>query len=499
MRLKIIAGNLVAVLLLGLVSYAIVGSDLRHEVSAKVLAQIGNDQALVDRSLRLTALDFVALVKQRATDADVVGVFGALDEQGRRTRAFDAAERSASWFADPARGFRGTPDIVVITDDAGKVLARNADRNRMYGNRLDTALPSVRAAMKDGGAHHDVWKKDDEGKLLELAVSAIRGENGIVGTLVVGFDLSNGVARTEGQRLGGRDVAFLVGDKVYSSSFSETVAKQLRGYLFGDAKASTEGAMGGRVSAPWEAKFVDSDLVGVVAPLPFAPSAKVAYAVMVDRTRISSTASDVTTTILILTLVSSLVVLGYGFMVGNSIVKPIEQIEEGVLAAINGNTDVRLDTTNPDLGGLAYRINQLLNVFTGVSEGDSEDDQGRVSNVRQQDWKDSAFTDAGQASAAGGGFSTGATSAGANEPIDDPALAQRLGAEPEEAYYHRVFQEYVAAKKAIGENINIPEDRFTQRLRGNEQALIKKHGVQGVRFVVQKSGSQVNLQPVLIR
>lgn len=504
MRLKIIAGNLVAVLLLGLVSYAIVGSDLRQELSGRVLAQIGNDQVLIDRSLRLTALEFEALVKQRASDSDVVGVFAALDEEGRRTRAFDAAERSAAWFGDPARGSRGNPDIVVITDDAGKVLARNADRNRMYGSRLDTALPAVRAAVKDGGAHHDVWKKDDEGKLLELAVSAIRGDGGnVVGTLVVGYDLSNGLARAEGQRLGGRDVAFLVDDKVYSSSFSESVAKQLRGYLFGAGKAATVGAMGGVVSPAWQATVDGSDFVGKVAPLPFAPSANVAYAVIADRSRESSAAADATSTILMLTLVFALVVLGYGFMVGNSIVKPIEQIEEGVLAAINGNTDVRLDTTNPDLGGLAYRINQLLNVFTGVSEGESEDDQGRVSNVRQQDWKDSAFTDAGQQgqaqAAAAGGFSTGATSAGGNEPIDDPALAQRLSAEAEDSYYHRVFQEYVAAKKSLGENINIPEDRFTQRLRGNEQALVKKHGVRGVRFVVQKSGSQVNLQPVLIR
>ncbi|MFT3922558.1 MAG: MXAN_5187 C-terminal domain-containing protein [Myxococcales bacterium] len=501
MRLKIIAGNLVAVLLLGLVSYAIVGSDLRQELSGKVTAQIGNDQVLIDRSLRLTALEFKDLVKQRASDSDVVGVFAALDEEGRRTRAFDAAERSAAWFGDPARGSRGNPDIVVITDDAGKVLARNADRNRMYGSRLDTALPAVRAAVKDGGAHHDVWKKDDEGKLLELSVAAVRGDGGnIVGALVVGYDLSNGLARAEGQRLGGRDVAFLVDDKVYSSSFSESVAKQLRGYLFGAGKAATEAAMGGTVSPTFEASVDGTNLVGKVAPLPFAASAKVAYAVIADRSREASEVSGVTSTILMLTLVFGLVVLGYGFMVGNSIVKPIEQIEEGVLAAINGNTDVRLDTTNPDLGGLAYRINQLLNVFTGVSEGESEDSEGRVSNVRQQDWKDSAFTDAGQgqAAAGGGGFSTGTTSGG-NEPIDDPALAQRLSAEPEDTYYKRVFQEYVAAKKALGENINIPEDRFTQRLKGNEQALVKKHGVRGVRFVVQKNGAQVNLQPVLIR
>jgi hypothetical protein len=422
-------------------------------------------------------------------------VFAALDEEGRRTRAFEAAERSSTWFGDPARGSRGNPDIVVITDYAGKVLARNADRNRMYGTKLDAALPAVRSAI-GGEAQHDVWKKDDEGKLLELAVAPVRGDQGnIVGTLVVGYDLSNGLARAEGQRLGGRDVAFLVDDKVYSSSFSESVAKQLRGFLFGEAKSATQAAMGGSVSTAWQSKLDGEEYVGVLAPLPFASSAKVAYAVVADKSRASAVVGGATNIILVLTLVFALVVLGYGFMVGNSIVRPIEQIEEGVLAAINGNTDVRLDTNNPDLGGLAYRINQLLNVFTGVSEGEEEDDQGRVSNVRQQDWKDSAFSDAQPAAAAAAASGGG----GGGEPIDDPALAQRLLAEPEDSYYRRVFQEYVAAKKALGENINIPEDRFTQRLRGNEQALVKKHGVRGVRFVVQKSGAQVNLQPVLIR
>ena len=124
MRLKIIAGNLVAVLLLGLVSYAVVGGDLKRELAAKVLAQIGNDQVLLDRSLRLSGIEFVNLVKQRAGDQDTIGVFLALDEPGRRTRAFEAAERTAAWMGDPARGTRGNPDMVVITDDSGKVWLR---------------------------------------------------------------------------------------------------------------------------------------------------------------------------------------------------------------------------------------------------------------------------------------------------------------------------------------------------------------------------------------
>lgn len=490
MRLKIIAGNLVAVLLLGLVSYFVVGSDLRTKLGGSVQGQIGNDQATLERSLRLTAVDFVSLVKQRAANADVRAVFSALDEEARRTRAFDAAERSAGWLGDPARGTRGTPDIVLIIDDSGKVIARNADRNRMYGARLDTALPAVRAALQEGDARHDVWPKADEGKLLELAVAPIRGDAGqVMGGLVVGYDFSNGLAQAEGKRLGGLDVAFLVDDKVYSSSFADEVSpKQLRAYLFGEAMASTKAAFGGAVSAPWVAQLDGKEYVGVTAPLPDASATKVAYAVLANRTEVTSVAADATKIILALTIILALVVFGYGFMVGNSIVKPIEEIEEGVLAVINGNTQLRLETSNPDFGGLAYRINQLLNVITGVAEVE-EDEQGRVSNVGE--WKDSEFSDA-QASGGGGGGG----SASAGEPIDDPTIAAKLAAEPEEAYLRRVYQEYVASKKAGGETVNIPQDRFTQRLKGNEQALIKKYSVRAVRFQVLKGGA---LQAVLIR
>jgi len=496
MRLKIIAGNLVAVLLLGLVSYFLVGSDLEQQLSNRVRTQIVNDQALLDRSLRLLALEFVSQVKQRATDPDVALVFTALDDEGRRTRAFEAAERSSAWLGDPARGGRGRPDIVVVTDDAGKVVARNADRNRMNGMQLDASVPALRATLRDGEASHAIWKKVDEGKLLEVAAAAIRNEQGtITGALVVGYDLSNGLAQAEGKTLGGRDVAFIADDKVYSSSFSESIAKQLRAYLYGPAKPATDAALGGAVSNPWTASLDTSEYVGVIAPLPSAPGSKVAYAVLANRTQAVGIVPEATQTLILLTIVFSIVVLGYGFMVGNSIVKPIEEIEEGVLAVINGNTDLRLATSNPDYGGLAYRINQLLNVFTGVSEGEAEDEQGRVSTVRQDAWKDSAFSD-GAAGGGGGGAAQGGA-AGNPDVVDDPAVAARLAAEPEEAYYKRVFAEYVAAKKAAGESVaNIPEDRFTQRLKGNEQALVKKHGCRAVRFQVQKNGG---LQPVLIR
>jgi hypothetical protein len=509
MRLKIIAGNLVAVLLLGLVSYAVVGSDLRQEVSARLLAQIGNDQVLLDRSLQLSAVEFENRVKQRAADADVRAVFAALDEEGRRTRAFEAAERSSAWFSDPARGQRGRPHIVAVTDDSGKVVARDTDRNRMYGNRLEAELPILRQMLQDGDARHDIWRKKDEDKLLEVAVSPIRGDQGqIAGALIVGYDMSNGLARSEGKRLGGREVAFLVDDKVYSTSLDVSLSKQLRNYLFGSAKQTTAAAMAGQVSTPWVASVGDAEFAGVVAPLPSAYASRVAYAVMANRTEGAKKAAEPTKIILALTLVFSLVVLAYGFMVGNTIVRPIEEIEEGVLAAINGNTEVRLDTSNADLGGLAYRINQLLNVFTGVSEAAAEDDEdqaGRGAAASSADWKDTAFGDAQPGAtntpAVNPPAPAGAAAAAAagDVPLDDPAIAAELSKKPEDAYYKGVYDEYAAAKRALGESFSVPQDRFVQRLKGNESALAAKHGVPAVRFVVQTQGNQVVLRPVLLR
>ncbi|HJK98522.1 MAG TPA: MXAN_5187 C-terminal domain-containing protein, partial [Polyangiaceae bacterium LLY-WYZ-14_1] len=96
---------------------------------------------------------------------------------------------------------------------------------------------------------------------------------------------------------------------------------------------------------------------------------------------------------------------------------------------------------------------------------------------------------------------TGASPAGGGgDVVDDPEVAARLEAEDESTYYGRVYREYVAAKQALGEDVsNIPEERFVQRLRGNEAALAKKHGCRLVRFQVDTRGQQVVLKPVLIR
>lgn len=498
MRLKIVAGNLAVVVLLGLISYVTVSGQLRTQRTNELESAIDNDRQLFDRSIRLSSLEFEAFVAARAAQRQMTDIFAGLDLDSRRTRAFDAAESTHAWLGDPARGGRGAPDIVVVVDETGRVIARDGARNVMFGKALVQSIPALAAVLKSGNSRHDVWLEDEQNKLLQTAIAPIRAESGtVLGALLVGYDLSNGLASSEGKLLG-RDVAFVVDGKVYSSSLDVAGARDLRAFLFGPNKASTTSVLSSQNAATqsWRVTLGGQEYTGVTARLPSAPSVPVAFAVLGNRTaamQIANTAN----VIVIMVVLGALLVLGYGFAIGTAIMRPIEEIEEGILAVINGKTDLRLSTDSAELGGLAFRINQLLNVMTGTEEA-SEDEEGKLSVPPSEGhWKDAAFSDArAQPSPA----AATAVSADPDEVIDDPALASRLANEQEDAYNERVYTEYVAAKQQLGENVSsIPKDRFCQRLKGRADALAQKHGCRMVRFQVSTQNDQVVLRPVVIR
>jgi hypothetical protein len=246
----------------------------------------------------------------------------------------------------------------------------------------------------------------------------------------------------------------------------------------------------------WRVTLDGQEYTGVTARVPMAPSIPIAFAVLGNRTEAMQLASTANV-ILIMLVLGALLVIGYGVAVGTMIMRPIEAIEEGILQVINGRTDLRLETDSAELGGLAFRINQLLNVFTGTEEA-TEDEEGKLSVPPSAGhWKDAEFSDA-RAASTPSAEASGAASA--DDVIEDPELASQLGAESEAEYNARVYGEYVAAKQSLGENVSsIPQDRFVQRLKGRGDALVQKHGCRMVRFQVQTVGEQVVLRPVVIR
>ena len=140
-------------------------------------------------------------------------------------------------------------------------------------------------------------------------------------------------------------------------------------------------------------------------------------------------------------------------------------MEDDILAVINGRNDVRLEVETPELGGLSYRINQLINLFTGVAEEDEE----------------------GRAVTSSGGWE--AVSITGPEPKARPSGAGPFRPKIPSPQRSRPFQrrsttlnsshDYVAAKRSLGEDVsNVPERRFIDRIRGNAEHLAKKHGAQ---------------------
>lgn len=499
MRLKIIAGNLAVVILLGVASYVMISGQLRSELGGRLDSGLSNQKTLLERSYKLSAEEFKELVSERASMDQLRAVFSGLDETSRRTRAYEAAEATQAWLADPARGGRGAPDIVVITDETGRALARNGARNVMFGKNLLPNIPALSRALKSGRAEHDVWLEKQENKVLQTAVAPITGTTGnTLGALIVGYDLSNGVAQREGQLLG-REVAFVANGRLYSSSLPGAAARALGAALFEQLKPETESVLEGRASASplWNVSIDGEAYTGVTARLPMSPSLPVAFVVMGNRTEAAAPA-DAANVALILMLLAVVMVSGYGFVVGTSIVRPIEEIEEGVLAIINGRTDLRLETDSPELGGLAYRINQLLNVFTGTEEDSGDGDDMPVQS-RASTWDAGELAEGGASRPAAAATPRPASPSG-EDVVDDPEVAAVLAAEAEADYGARLYQEYVQAKEALGENVsNIPQERFMQRVNGRADALAKKHGCRAVRFQVHTRDSQVVLRPVLIR
>ena len=127
-----------------------------------------------------------------------------------------------------------------------------------------------------------------------------------------------------------------------------------------------------------------------------------------------------------------LVVAG-GWFLGNYISRPIAMLEEGLLAILNGQSDKRFELDHAELGGLAFRIDQLLNQLMGVEE-DNTDDEGRVSKApTAANFGDALAVDRSgrrcRASGAGAGV--------------DPARLARAGGQ----YYARLYREYITAKR----------------------------------------------------
>jgi HAMP domain-containing protein len=179
------------------------------------------------------------------------------------------------------------------------------------------------------------------------------------------------------------------------------------------------------------------------------------------------------------TVLGLILVIAGAWLLDNYISRPISEIEDGLLAIMNGRTDRRFEIEHAELGGLVFRLNSLLNQLLGVQE-DETDDQGRPSRApAAASFQDALAVDERMAASAG---SSVADAALRDEPADD--------------YYRRIFDEYIAAKRSLGdptEGITLPA--FVERIQASEQEMREKHG-KPVRYKIEVRDREVVLLAV---
>jgi hypothetical protein len=480
MRGKLIAVFAVVVLVVGGLSYALTRATLGD------LSTPGETpRALAGASAQLQVDGLVLerwLAGEVTTNAKLREPFNAGTESAR----FEGARQNADKLRDAAVK---TPELaalsiqlVAIVDKSGKVLARNGSA-LMRGDDLGGVYPTLKDALKKGGTGSDVWVNRARNEQMLASYAAIRGDGdaGIVGAVVVGTALNDERLTLASDKTSGRMIAAAVkdGDKLELVAKSNGVTPDLVSAI--TASPAKEGAL----QALSTGQVVD--LAGM--PRDYVASARVLEGygdgrrlVLVSMVKLSAPA--ILNSLLwpaLGAIVLGLILVGVGaYFLDAYISRPISEIEDGLLAIMNGRTDRRFEIEHAELGGLVFRLNSLLNQLFGVQE-DETDDQGRPSRAPEA----SSFSDALEVDERMAAMGAG-----------DVADAQALRDEPQDAYYRRIFDEYIAGKRSLGDPVDhITFPAFVERIMASEKELGDKHG-KPVRYKVEVRGREVVLLAV---
>lgn len=483
MRLKLIALFTLIVLVVGGLGYALSRVAVRPYIQEDPKRA---PQAL-DAAIALLEVEGLATerwVASKANEAELAEPFAGGNDLARQRAAKELADKvyDAARKEPELSNFKRSISTVLIVDRDGSVLGQNgSSTSGIGGGNLAEVYPSLMKAMEQNFPSSEVWVSDKRDEQRFASYAPIRGAEGkVLGALIVASEIDDGRLTAASERTSGHPLVVAVksdgGLRVLARSSAADQA-------FVDAVSKSPASDAAQKTL----------VTGEMLEVPGLPKGYTGVARLVEGysggtpavliAAVAPPQRDVGVSLLWPALVA--IVLGIvlvviaGVMIDSYLRRPIAEIEDGLLAIMNGATNRRLDLEHAELGGVVFRINSLLNQLFGVTEDDT-DEEGRPSRApTAQNLTEALSVDESVALA------------GAS-----PAEAQMLFAEPEGAYYARVFAEYITAKRSIGDPTDhITEADFTTRLRSSEQELAQKHG-KPVRFRVETKSKEVVLVAV---
>ncbi|HET7541617.1 MAG TPA: MXAN_5187 C-terminal domain-containing protein [Polyangiaceae bacterium] len=477
MRWKIIIVNAGIVIVVGLLTYVLLATSLNDVLTNQTERKREVAQALRAANAQL-ALDALRMERWLEGNASAPSLRAALSGGTADARS-EAATAEANRLRDAAVSeplfAKMTPSLVLIVDAQGIAVGRNGSA-LMRGENVAAAYPSLTESLKTGRTSSALWINHKRQEQMLTSYAPLHGDGGtVLGALVVGTPL-NDERLTRTSELTSGHTLFLasVSDTVEIVADSAAPPSVVAAANEANVTAATKQALGSGGVVTVDAAGA-GNLFGAVPLDAYAGQTRGVLIAAVPASLVESLPGLLWPVFAVAGLGVLLVVVG-GTLLGNYISGPVSELEDGLLAIINGNSELRFQFEHDELGGLVFRINSLLNAMMGVAE-DTTDEQGRPSqgpNVR--DFQEALAVD--ESSVAGS---------------VDPNVATSLAAENADEYYRRLFDEYIAAKRQIGEPVeHITFDAFVGRIRASEAETSQKHG-KPVRYQVQLRGNAVVL------
>lgn len=379
MRSKIIAVNAGIVTVIAILTYVLLQTSLKEVVQNPAQRKKEVAQALraASAQLALDALRLERWLEHSASGESTRNVLGLGTAEARSEAATAEANRLRDAAVDQAVFARMAPSLVLFVDAQGVAVGRNGSA-LMRGEQVAKEYPSLAECLKTGMTGSAVWINKQRQEQMLASFAPIHNETGaVVGALVVGTPLSDERLTRTSDLTSGHTLMFgLVGDKnlsiiADSAATAEEISAANDAAVVAAARQAT--SSGGVAAAD---SALQDRLYGVVPVDGYGKTDAVLVASL-PSSLVGSLNSLLWPVLAIGGLGLVLVVAG-GVLLGNYISAPISELEDGLLAIINGQSDLRFQLEHPELGGLVFRINSLLNAMAGVAE-DTTDDQGRPS------------------------------------------------------------------------------------------------------------------------
>lgn len=479
MRGKIIGFFSIVVLLVGVLAFALMRATLgdasnREDSSRAVTAAVTQLELEALRIERWLAAQTTARVALR-------NLFDAGTPEARSKTATDAADAlNEAAKRDPVFA-TAVPAIVVIVDAKGVVVGRNGSA-LMRGDKLGERHPAMVETVAAGATGSDVWLSPQHSEQLLASYAPIRDAQGaVVGGVAVGTPLSD---ERLGQTASGTSGSMLFA-AVPSGDKLEVVAKTAGAdadlvSALRSPEATASGRQAVEAAGVVELGGLSKSFFGSARRLSGYGDGKRAVIMAVTRAKVIGSVGTLLGPLAGVLALGLILTVLCGYLLDSYISRPISDLEEGLLAIINGQRDLRFEIEHPVLGGLVFRINSLLNELLGVTE-DTTDEDGRASIAPSS----TAFTDA-----------LNVDERFASASAADVADSGKLRDEPSEEYYRRVFDEYTRAKRSVGDPVDhITLGGFTRRLQQSERELQTKHG-KPYRFEIKLEDKEIVLLAV---